>query len=473
MGIVSGESIVKARQLRGISAAELARQVGVTRGFISLLEKNATHISLQRLNMIAAVLGVSIADLGFKDEEVSVCEPEWMKYLAGKFNLSDDDRRELLKIVSRVGIPANLPDETRREFRIRWEDFYQTVSIFLPNASTKMLRHPSVLPFVKCLNVALAESATWDVVFEAFDRLIAKIILDDENFQCNGSDWLAFVCKKLKILRESDCLHGGVDFFSRQDMMALKSFVQSSKRIYGSVIKSLAGAAYIYIENAGEKLFNRGDFPVWHEVVRVMIDPELKIKTGAYYYPDGEDRPPLEFVISRLAARLACWPYREKWAKLDGMITPIKVQEFIKGVYPNLPWRVAYVGLLDFCESPSVYVDCYKRLKRNQLKEKKIAMENVAAMAADGDAKLRIGFVFRNLAAEKTAFELRHNLRVPTVSTISKAMAAPVEKVIEGDDDLSQWDVGYDLKGIAKVFAVQQIGTFGEPHVRAVMQIRG
>ena len=199
--------------------------------------------------------------------------------------------------------------------------------------------------------------------------------------------------------------------------------------------------------------------------------PGLSVKTGAYYYPDGEDRPPLEFVICRLASRLACWPFRDKWLEMQGDVTPIFVQEFGKRVYPGLPWRVAYVGLLDFCEEPYVYVDCYTRLKRKELKEKKIVMEDVAAMAKDADAKLRIGFVFRNLAAENTSFELRHNLRIPAMSTISKTMDSQPDVIIEGDDDLTQWDVGYDLKGRAKVSAVRQVGTFGETHIRALMRI--
>jgi len=471
MGVASGRLISKARTDKGISAAELARRVGVTRGFISLLEKDATHISLEKIGKVAEELGVSKADLGFKEDEIPEQSPEWLMYLSDKFDLSDDDRRELMKITSRVGIPDTLPDETRKEFRARWEGFYQTVSIFLPNASTKMLRHPEVRPFIKCIDAVMDETATWDDVIAAFDKLICEKVYDNGAVPSSGNDWLDIVCEKIKLYRKSDCFQRDNDLFSRPDVMAMKSFVQSSKRIYGAVIKDVAGSSYRYIENEGEKLFDRGDFPIWHEAVRAMVDPGLSVKTGAYYYPDGEDRPPLEFVICRLASRLACWPFRDKWLEMQSNVTPVSVQEFIKSVYPGLPWRVAYVGLLDFCKEPYVYVDCYKRLKRKELKEKKIAIEDVAAMAKDSDAKLRIGFVFRNLAAEKTSFELRHNLRIPVISTISKAIDSQPDVIIEGDDDLTQWDVGYDLKGRAKVSALRQIGTFGEPHIRAVMKI--
>lgn len=471
MGVASGTLIAKARINKGISAAELARRVGVTRGFISLLEKDATHVSLERIKKVADELGVSQAELGFKEDEIPEQSPEWLKYLSDKFDLSDDDRRELMKIASRVGIPDNLPDETRKEFRARWEGFYQTVSIFLPNASTKMLRHPEVRPFIKCMDAAIGETATWDDVIAAFDKLICERIYDKGAVPNGGNDWLNMVCEKLKLCRKVDCFQGADDLFSRPDVMAIKSFVQSSKRIYGAVIKDLAGSSYMYIENEGDKLFDRGDFPIWHEAVRVMVDPGLSVKTGAYYYPDGEDRPPLEFVIARLASRLACWPFRNKWLEMHGDVTPISVQEFIKSVYPGLPWRVAYVGLLDFREEPYVYVDCYKRLKRKELKEKKIAMEDVAAMAKDADAKLRIGFVFRNLAAENTSFELRHNLSISESSVIYKTFNDNGKQMVTDIDDLTNWKGEYDLKGRAEVSAVRQVGTFGEPHIRALMKI--
>ena len=473
MGVTSGELIVKARKATGLSAAELARQIGVTRGFISLLEKDATHISQEKAQKIASVLGVSPLDLGFKEDEPPVTNPEWLKYLSAKFNLSDDDRRELLKIVSRVGIPEDLPGESRKEFRGRWEDFYQNVSIFLPNASAKMLQHPDVQPFLKGIVSPLDGILTWDMVFSAFDRQIEERFQTEEGIPDNGRDWLSVVCNCLKLLITDDDCRDEAEFSRRPDTLAIRSFVRSSRRIYGAVLKDADGASYRYMANDGDTLFNRGDFPIWHEAVRVMVDPDLKAKTGAYYYPDGEDRPPLEFVICRLAARLACWPFRDIWRARKDDVSPVAVQEFVKDVYLGLPWRVAYVGLLDFCKEPYVYVDCYKRLKRTQLKEKKIAMEDVVAMAKDADAKLRIGFVFRNLAAEKTSFELRHNLRIPEESTISKAMQSQVNEVIVGYDDLAQWDFDYDLKGSAKVSAVRQDGTFGDVHVRAVMKVCG
>lgn len=471
MGIASGMLIAKARIDKGISAAELARRVGVSRGFISLLEKDATHISVEKIRKIADVLGVSLSELGFTNGEILDQSPEWLKYLIDKFDLTNDDRRELLKLTARIGIPDNLPDETRKEFRERWEAFYQTVSIFLPNASVKMLRHPDVQIFIKGLVGSSNGSLTWDFIFDAFDRLIVeKVPVNVCNID-NGTEWLRVVCNLLNIYREEDGLSNATDFSMMPDVMAMKSFVQSSKRIYGAVLKDENGLSYKYIENRGNKIFDRGDFPIWHEAVRVLVDPCLRAKTGAYYYPDGEDRPPLEFVISRLAARLACWPFRDKWLEMKSDVTPISVQDFIGRVYPKLPWRVAYVGLLDFCKEPYVYLDCYKRLKRIQLKEKKIDMEDIAAMAKDADAKLRIGFVFRNLVAEATSFEMRHNMRIAEASTIVKAMSAQENDLIEGYDDLSQWKGDYDLKGCAKVFALRQIGSFGESHVRSIMKV--
>ena len=468
MGTASGELIIKAREMKGLSASELARKVGVTRGFISLLEKDATSVSEDRLKAVAEVLGVSLSDLGYHGAEKPMSNPEWLKFLCMKYTLSDDDKRELIKIVDRVGIPQNLPDETLKEFRLRWVKFYQTVSIFLPNASTKMLQHPDVQPFMRCMGFNENSNLSWDIVFDKFDALVEDR-LSDVALPLQGKGWLELVCSRLSIIQDEKLSMEGVDKSRQLEILTMRSFVQCSNRIYGAVLKDKTD--YTYIKNTGDVLFGRGDFPIWHEVVRVLIDPELSVKSGAFYHPDGEDRPPLEFVISRLAARLACWPFQKDFKKISNNITPVIIEDYIKKVYPELPWRVAFVGLLDFCDIPYLYADCYLRLKRVELKEKKIRMEDVGAMAKDSNSKLRVGFVFRNRAAEKTSFELRHNLRIADCSVIKKAWSADDNKVIRGVDDLSDWDVGYDLKGRANVSAVRQKGFFGEPHVRAIMKV--
>src|SRR6266498_4534143 len=55
-----GKKIRRMRQARGLTAVELAKRSRVTTGFISQLEHSHTVPSLQTLQRIAAVLGVSL-----------------------------------------------------------------------------------------------------------------------------------------------------------------------------------------------------------------------------------------------------------------------------------------------------------------------------------------------------------------------------------------------------------------------------
>ena len=55
-----GKKLRRMRQARGLTAVELAQRARVTTGFISQLEHSQTVPSLQTLQRIAAVLGVSL-----------------------------------------------------------------------------------------------------------------------------------------------------------------------------------------------------------------------------------------------------------------------------------------------------------------------------------------------------------------------------------------------------------------------------
>src|SRR6266536_5969540 len=55
-----GKKLQRMRQARGLTAVELAKRSRVTTGFISQLEHSHTVPSLQTLQRIAAVLGVSL-----------------------------------------------------------------------------------------------------------------------------------------------------------------------------------------------------------------------------------------------------------------------------------------------------------------------------------------------------------------------------------------------------------------------------
>ena len=115
-----------------------------------------------------------------------------------------------------------------------------------------------------------------------------------------------------------------------------------------------------------------------------------------------------------------------------------------------------------------MYVDSYKRMKRNELKAANLNMEDVAKVASHKDAKLRVGFFFRNFAAEDSKWELRANLRVPDSSSISNVFDSMSNTEVESEEDFSLWDPNYDLCGVLKTVSYYQAGSYGEGHVRTM-----
>ena len=136
----------------------------------------------------------------------------------------------------------------------------------------------------------------------------------------------------------------------------------------------------------------------------------------------------------------------------------------------SLPWRSGFIGLLDSIEDPIAYVDVYKRMKRNELKAANLSMEDVAKVAAHKDAKLRIGFFFRNFAAEDAKWELRANLRIPESSSIMGVFNSKSNEEIVSSEDFSLWDPNYDLCGSVKTVSYYQKGMHGEGHVRTIVK---
>ena len=128
------------------------------------------------------------------------------------------------------------------------------------------------------------------------------------------------------------------------------------------------------------------------------------------------------------------------------------------------------MGFLDALNQPYMYVDSYKRMKRNELKAANLNMEDVAKVASHKDAKLRVGFFFRNFSAEDSKWELRANLRIPDSSSIAKVFASKSSEEIESEEDFSLWDPNYDLSGSMKTISYYQEGVHGEGHVRTIIR---
>lgn len=462
-----GQKIIEFRKKIGMTAAELARRAGVTRGFISLVEKGQSGIGEEKLSILSNILGVELQAFRRVDDEMPAARPDWLKFLVDKFQPSVADERELMKLASKISLIQYLPGEPIKESKQRWKSFYEQMLPYLPSASSKVLLDSDVRKALMVLGVS-GNCISWREVFNAFSELINHRFknVDVET----GAQWKTVVAQALHI-NEPVAPQSAVDKNVTMAIAAVQSQIQSSYRIYGAVVRNNDGS-YMFMAQP-RAFFNRRDFAWWHEAARILIDPYLTMGRGAYYFPDGEDMPPFAFFLRRLAAWLAYMPFKRIWLAESGCITPIKLQTFVKQVYGDImPWRESFIALLDFKDVPLAYLDCYPRMKRGELKECGIAPENLKEMCSNERARLRIGYVFRNIVADEVGFELRNSLRVSETSPIAAAFKNGDKCTYSGADDLGNWDATYDLSGTVLEHCLNQVGINGERHVRVVMEIK-
>src|SRR5437667_11064759 len=95
--VVTGERIARFREQKGLSQEALAVQIGLSRGSITQAESGQQRLPLQSLYLIAAVLGVTIADLlPTVDELVSTRgQADIVARVDNDTTLSDDGRDAL------------------------------------------------------------------------------------------------------------------------------------------------------------------------------------------------------------------------------------------------------------------------------------------------------------------------------------------------------------------------------------------
>ncbi len=92
-----GGRIRKLRKERGISAKEVAISLGVSASFISGIENNTDKCSLENLERICRVLGVTLA--GFFAEPSEDLAPELMRLLETAKKLSPEQREAVRKML--------------------------------------------------------------------------------------------------------------------------------------------------------------------------------------------------------------------------------------------------------------------------------------------------------------------------------------------------------------------------------------
>ena len=469
---IDGDKVRAFREVKKFTLAELAARMEVSRGFVHLLEKGKTGISREKLNSLVATLGVDEDDL--LPREINGREPKWLRYLDSRHSLSDDDKKLLKRIVRQSGIPSGTDELMSGDIESVWEEFYRHVQSFLSNPNQKFFDDDDVKSAL--VHLGLVEPFDWCAVRLAMDERL-NILRNDYQGGDSGAEWLMHVTEKLRIhsidLSErtpDECI---AECRGDWSIIGGVARVASSPSIYGAIYRRLDGS-YSYIGDSRGRKSERGDYPLWHEIARVYVDPELKLGRGSVYFPDGEEMPPFEKLLCRVASWLAFGFLDGKdyekmgFAGYDGRLAMNRVNEFKEQYYPRTTTRMAAWALIDVCKRPMMYVDAYLRMKEAECKRAGIKISDIESMAQNSESRLRIGFVAKNIAGENSPVSLRFNLRVMEGSCLGKSFYenVPVEEI----EDFSQWDRDYNLCG--KAWASPMVVTHGVRHVKAILNIQ-
>ena len=467
-GMLDGEVIKRLRKARGMSLAGLAKAIGVSRGFIYLLERGETGISFENAQRMAKALGIDLAVLSQNTSFTQVENtPSWLAYLISKYNLSDNDRDLLVKFVRDAGLDDDQEDETGEAFKSRWDSFYKTVCAFLPNPIQRFFADAEVRQFLVVMGV------DGIVSWRELRRMFVEKLKDRvPTAECvNGECWRRHIESVLGIetLRIDDTKDIATLFVNRPDIsepsiMGGVALVTSSSRMLGAVYRHSSGKFVLVEDCRGEKAKQR-DFAFWHEATRVLIDPELRLGRGVKCMPDGLERTPIERLICRLAVWFAFGFVTEASARdvLRGGEASLvdAVATFRDKNYPQATLRMAMAAIIDSQDASMLYVDSYLRLKHPEQIAKGIRIEEVEKMRNDPDAKLRIAYVYANIAAEEKGLELRSGMRIGKKSPIYKAFKS--RKSTKGEENLADWD--YDLSG----HVVTETTLSSDGHIRALV----
>ncbi|MED4016577.1 helix-turn-helix domain-containing protein [Sutcliffiella cohnii] len=95
-----GERIKKIREEKKLSMSELAERAGVAKSYLSSIERNLqSNPSVQFLEKVSAVLGVSVNSLLHEEVDEGAIDPEWANLVKEAMNsgVSKDEFKEWLE----------------------------------------------------------------------------------------------------------------------------------------------------------------------------------------------------------------------------------------------------------------------------------------------------------------------------------------------------------------------------------------
>ena len=109
------KNLIRYRKIRGLSQRELAKQANLTQRMINRYENNPGSVPVEKLEAIAMILNVSIADLfgGSKKSPLDELDVRWLKKLSEIKTLPESKQKEIIRNINTLLENNRLKQEHR------------------------------------------------------------------------------------------------------------------------------------------------------------------------------------------------------------------------------------------------------------------------------------------------------------------------------------------------------------------------
>ena len=427
--------MVRERRLsRRLSLVEVARRMGVSVAMLSQYETGKNNIGFENAKKLSSILGLSIEQL--MDGEM-VKRPHWLDVLTERHGLSSEEQDVLWSVAREA--PVNRGAEAMRSNKDaveHWEMVYQSLKPYIPKRSRgdDWYNEPDIRRILVGLGVPQATSL--GDVFDAVDRQVERIC-DGVEFR-NLDEFRAHMLSALGVRVErivdgvdlTDLLH---EFAMMGLFRAISDCTMFTKNDFSCggtyAIKNSVGVErfLVLIDERGTKKW-RSEFTLWHELAHIIADPNVMLGTAATTEDSHLDTYDVEWLMDRIAGRLAFWPrvfsgFYERLSRSGiNLMSYEGVCRLKKEYNPAASKTMTAVAIADCHLEPVVYLEAELKSKRNSMTK-----------------ELRLSYIHANAAAEKANVRFGKNMRVPQCSVIARLFDDKREHEGVSTENLKDW----------------------------------
>lgn len=422
------------RQSMRLSLVEVARRMGVSVAMLSQYETGKNNIGFENAKKLSSILSIPVEQL--MDSEPDR-RPLWLDVLTERHGLTVEEQ-EVLRSVAREA-PVNRGAEAVRTVGDpieHWEMVYQSLKPYMPvrGRSDDWLSNPDIRRVM--LGLGVPQARNLGDVFEAVDRQVEKFCegVEFRNLEEFKSHLISSLGVRVERLQDGVDLTGLLHEFATMGLFrAISDCTMFAKNDYSCggtyAIKScVRGDRFlVLIDERGKKRW-RSEFTLWHELAHIIADPNVMLGTVATAEESRSDAYDMEWLMDRIAGRLAFWPrvFNRFYTRLRQEGVNLLSYEGVcslRRIYNPLASKtMTAVAIVDCSSDAVVYLEAEMKSKRNSTTK-----------------ELRLSYIHPNEVAERSGVRFGKNMRVPASSVIARVFDEKGEQEGTVVENLGEW----------------------------------